>query len=276
MRQSLVLLLLVCFGLTCSVVSAQDPNLVLTAPSGTISVAAGATGSTTASVIFDNTGASDVDGWSFGVCHDGAVVQLTAFVNSSLVATINAGMMPGFGSITLVNAGTGGTQGIVIDLFGAVKLAPGTGYAFVDATYTNVAGTEGQTANVAICNTLGTPAVADVIVIGGASITPTEVAGSIAVVEVVEPMFIRGECNGDGSYNIADGVWTLNMLFQGGPASTCNEACDANNDGTVDSADAVFTFMYQLLDGAAPPAPFPGCGIDDVMGADCASFAGCP
>ncbi|MGE3166175.1 MAG: hypothetical protein AB7O52_14810 [Planctomycetota bacterium] len=276
MRQSLVLLLVVGFGLTCSVVSAQDPNLVLTAPSGTISVAAGATGSTTASVVFDNTGASDVDGWSFGVCHDGAVVSLTGFTNSALVQTINAGMMPGFGSTSLVGAATGGTQGIVIDLFGAVKLAPGTGYAFVDATYTNLAGTEGQTAAVAICNTLGNPPVADVIVISGASITPTEAAGSIAVVEVVEPMFIRGECNGDGTYDIADGVFTLNFLFQGGSTSSCVEACDANNDGTVDSADAVYTFTYQFFDGPAPAAPFPGCGIDDMMGANCASFAGCP
>lgn len=230
-----------------------------------------------ASVEFDNVGSDLVDGWSYGVCHDGALLTLTSFTDSALVATINGGMMPGFGATTLVGAGSGGTQGIVIDLFGVNKLAPGTGYAFVNMGYTGADVAMDTDTTVSICDTLGNPAVDDVIVIGGASFPPAGVAATITLRDLVAPEFVRGECNGDGHYNIADGIWTLNMLFQGGPASSCNEACDANNDGAVDAADAMYTFFYQLLDGPAPPAPFPNCGTDpeDPIGADCTSFAGC-
>lgn len=165
--------------LATSLAFGQDPNLVLS-----VSSASGPDGTTiSTNVGFDNTGASDVDGWSYGVCHDTAVLTISSAVNSALVQTINAGMMPGFGSTTLL--ANGATQGIVIDLFGAVKLPPGTGYSFLDLGYDASLGLTDMdpsvNTSVAICNTLGTPAVADVIVIGGASIIPTEVAGTITI-----------------------------------------------------------------------------------------------
>ncbi|MGE3166176.1 MAG: hypothetical protein AB7O52_14815 [Planctomycetota bacterium] len=230
-----------------------------------------------ASVEFDNVGTDLVDGWSYGVCHDGSLLTLDSFANSALVATINGGMMPGFGATSIVSATTGGTQGIVIDLFGVNKLAPGTGYVFLDMGYTGADVAMDTNTTVSICNTLGNPPVDVVIVIGGGSFPPAAVSADITLRDLVAPEFIRGECNGDGHYNIADGIWTLNMLFQGGPSSSCVEACDANDDGSVDAADAMFTFFYQLLDGPAPSAPFPNCGTDpsDPIGADCANFAGC-
>ncbi|MGE3164375.1 MAG: hypothetical protein AB7O52_05695 [Planctomycetota bacterium] len=155
----------------------QDPDLILT-----VNDVSGLDGTTiNTNVQFDNTGTRDVDGWSYGVCHDTAVLTVSSAVNSSLVQTINAGMMPGFSSTTLLVDGA--TQGIVIDLFGAVKLAPGIGYNFLDLGYdlhfglTRIDPSIGT--QVSICNILGTPAVADVIVIGGVSITPTKVAGTV-------------------------------------------------------------------------------------------------
>lgn len=234
-----------------------------------------------ASVEFDNVGPNPIDGWSFGVCHDGAALTLNSFADSALVTTINAGAAPGFGATSLVDPATGGTQGIVIDLFGINKLDPGTGFVFVDMNYTATTVADGDpdvVTTVAICGTLGNPPVADVIVDMGASVVPQEEDATVTIVGIPPaPEFVRGECNGDGMLNIADGIWLLNMLFQGGTSSTCVEACDANDDGGIDAADAMFIFEYRLLAGPPPPAPWPDCGVDpdDPLGADCASF-NCP
>ncbi|MGE3163379.1 MAG: hypothetical protein AB7O52_00585 [Planctomycetota bacterium] len=73
----------------------------------------------------------------------------------------------------------------MIDVFGVLKLPPGIGYSFLDLGYDALLGLTDMdpavNTSVVICNTLGTPAAADVIVIAGASITPTEVAGTITI-----------------------------------------------------------------------------------------------
>jgi len=97
---------------------------------------------------------------------------------------------------------------------------------------------------------------------------------AITVLGVVP--FRRGDANDDALLNIADGVWLLNDLFQGGAHTDCDGANDANADGNVDAADAVYIFNYQFLDGSAPPAPFPGCGTDgDPAPTDCSSYTSC-
>jgi hypothetical protein len=91
------------------------------------------------------------------------------------------------------------------------------------------------------------------------------------------PFFIRGDTNADGGVDISDGVFTLNFLFQGGPAPACDDAVDANDDGTGDLSDAVYEFNYLFLGGPQMPPPFPGCGLDptDNDPLDCAAFPLC-
>ena len=93
-----------------------------------------------------------------------------------------------------------------------------------------------------------------------------------------EPQFVRGECNGDGNLDLADGISTLSHLFSGGPEGPCHAACDANGDGGINLADAIFTFSYLLLGGTPPPAPFPDCGEDPTSVATfgCVSPPNCP
>ncbi|MGE3166676.1 MAG: hypothetical protein AB7O52_17375 [Planctomycetota bacterium] len=248
---------------------AQDPDLVLRAPSGL-----GFGGSFTGSVVFDNLGTDSVDGWSYGLCHDGAIVELVDFVDSALVSTVNGGGAPGFGSTLVVDPSLGGTQGIVVDLFGVNKLAPGVGCALADATYDSQPAGLASLSTVTICNSLGTPPVATVVVIGGASLEPTRVAGAIRVTFGDPRSYLRGDCNNDAVYDIADGVFLLNALFQGGLLPSCVEACDSNGEGVVDSSDAVYTFTYQFAGGPPPPMPFPDCGVGEVTD-DCASSS-CP
>ena len=88
--------------------------------------------------------------------------------------------------------------------------------------------------------------------------------------------FRRGDANADGALDIADAVFTLNYLFAAGPVPPCADAADANDDGTLDISDAV-TLLAHLFAGAGPlPAPFGSCGGDpspDTL--TCASFPPC-
>jgi len=86
--------------------------------------------------------------------------------------------------------------------------------------------------------------------------------------------FRRGDCNGDGSMNIADAIFVLAALFSGGPQGTCSDACDINDDGARNIADAVYGLATLFSGGPPPPAPFPACGPDATAGdpLDCASY----
>ncbi len=63
---------------------------------------------------------------------------------------------------------------------------------------------------------------------------------------------MRGDANADGSVNIADAMYVINHLFAGGPVPDPFEAGDANCDGTVNIADAMYLINY-LFTGGPPP-----------------------
>jgi len=90
--------------------------------------------------------------------------------------------------------------------------------------------------------------------------------------------FVRGDANDDGGVNIADAVFLLNQLFvPGSLASTCQDATDFNDDGGVNIADAV-TLLNALFVPGSPglPAPSPACGDDPTSDSlTCDSFS-CP
>jgi len=72
--------------------------------------------------------------------------------------------------------------------------------------------------------------------------------------------FVRGDANQDMSLDLADAVTVLRYLFAGHRLS-CEASADANADGRLDVADPVRLLSYLFAGGAAPPAPFPGCGV---------------
>jgi len=91
--------------------------------------------------------------------------------------------------------------------------------------------------------------------------------------------FMRGDCNADSGFNIADCIFTLAALFSGGPSGTCLDACDSNDDGSINIADGIYSLAALFSGGAPPPAPGPTvCGVDptDTDPLDCAAFAPCP
>ncbi len=77
------------------------------------------------------------------------------------------------------------------------------------------------------------------------------------------PEFKRGDANRDGAVNIADAVYVLQNLFAQGPAILCMDAADSNDDESVNIADAVYILQNLFAQGPAilPPGPIT-CGVD--------------
>ena len=172
----------------------------------------------------------------------------------------------------------GWTAGVVYSFTGTQTLAFDTPLDVVSVTYEtggSMAGNEtGATASLIWSNDLGSPPVANVMVVDGGSLDANLEDGSIALNPVVTLDFIRGDANSDARVNIADGVWIINELFLGGPANPCPISSDSNGDGSTDAGDAIYIFNYRFLDGPMPVAPFPSCGqVDGQTPEDCADSA---
>ncbi len=92
----------------------------------------------------------------------------------------------------------------------------------------------------------------------------------------VEILFKRGDCNIDGSINVADAVYILSYLFAGGDEPACKDAVDANDDGTINLADAVQVLAHLFAGSGDLAPPFDECGTDPTDDAlDCLSFPPC-
>jgi len=89
--------------------------------------------------------------------------------------------------------------------------------------------------------------------------------------------FLRGDCNDDGTCDLADMIFLLSHLFLGGPGGTCAAACDVNDDDIVDLADAIAKFTFLFTGGAPPPPPSGACGFDPTPGSlTCDFYGSCP
>ncbi len=94
--------------------------------------------------------------------------------------------------------------------------------------------------------------------------------------------FRRGDANDDGAIEIADAIFVLAFLFAHGKAPACFDAADVNDSAGgdaagIDIADAVYLLAY-LFGGGAPPAfPFDACGYDRTGGTQesCRAFSSC-
>lgn len=214
---------------------------------------------------FPGDGTDDTQGFSMGVANDPAIATPTA------INTFGPLSEPDFfGASTYPD---GWTIGVVYSFLGGVFLTFDTATDVISVDY-DAAGT--GTTSLDFVDTLGSPAVTNVVVVAGQSLpADTTASGSLTFVELCATDFIRGDCNSDGIVNIADAIFAINSLFLGGPEGECLAACDSNADGMLDTSDATYTLNYRFLGGPAPSAPFPGCGLSD--GDDtCLSFSACP
>jgi hypothetical protein len=71
-----------------------------------------------------------------------------------------------------------------------------------------------------------------------------------------EPQAARGDANNDGVVTLADALYLHQYLFGKGPAPAPNlDAGDANCDSRVDFLDAIYLVNYAVRGGPAPKCP---------------------
>jgi hypothetical protein len=90
------------------------------------------------------------------------------------------------------------------------------------------------------------------------------------------PRFLRGDSNDDGRVDSSDAVHTLSVLFQRGEPSSCDAAGDVNSDARIDVSDAVFTLGFLFRSGAGPALPYPECGPGAPGDLACEGSQACP
>lgn len=102
-------------------------------------------------------------------------------------------------------------------------------------------------------------------------------SGSTAFAAPCSPRFVRGDANTDGAVDIADPVVLLLDLFAQGSTIRCFDAADANDDTRLNVSDVVYSLAFLFLGASAPPAPWPGCGIDlTPTDLGCEEYSLCP
>jgi subtilisin family serine protease/streptogramin lyase len=81
----------------------------------------------------------------------------------------------------------------------------------------------------------------------------------VRVADVGARQFERGDSNQDLTFDLADAIFILQWLFQGGRVPDCLDAADINGDNQVDLGDTIYALSHQFQGAAPPPYPFPGC-----------------
>jgi len=230
------------------------------------------TGSFTAQVSIAEDPASggaphDTQGFSMALAHDPAVLSVAGAPEPVLP------FEPDFVGPGVF--GSGWTVGVVYSFMGTSVLAFPVATPAIEVEYaiSGLAGSTATSTSLIWSNEIGSPPVANVVVVAGQSLDASFEHGTVQLLPVIDLAFIRGDCNGDLRLNIADGIFLLNDLFSAGPDPVCEAACDTNASGSIDLADAVSSIQYLLLGGPPPVAPFPSCGVD--AGAPCEASA-CP
>ena len=80
---------------------------------------------------------------------------------------------------------------------------------------------------------------------------------NVVIVGAPASTFRRGDANADGTVDLSDPIFTVNVLQAGNPQSPCQDAADANDDGQLSLQDALFSLAWQFGSSAVPP-PSPG------------------
>ncbi len=202
-----------------------------------------------------------IQGFSIGLTYDAGAIDLTdisiddtitdnvgadyvAPVIDALQGTAICGVLldalPPFDDQVIPAAGTVHTiANLVYDVFPAAIKAD-TPVTFVDG--------------------LGLPPIDNVFVAESESIAPNLVSAILSINEL-DP-FIRGDANQSGVFDLADPIFTINVLFVDEPMPSCLKAFDSNDDSNINIADPIYSLDFLFQGGPAPPPPFPEPGFD--------------
>lgn len=267
-----ILLLVSLSLLICGEANAQAENYTMKFSQGPIG-SSGEEVSITA--LFDiEHGANPLAGWSLGICHDFALVQPIRATSGATCEVVKNGSPADFNQIHYYGgdaADSGGViQGVIICFAICAPLPPGLDYEILKIDYALVGPSE-STATIRYCDDAGIPNLppVDLVVVpmtgplSGAALTPNVEEATITITEEEKLIaFIRGDCNGDKTLSLADGLYGLQHIFTVGSALICEDACDTDDSGILEVTDMIHIFNFHFLDGPAPGAPYPTAGVD--------------
>ena len=91
--------------------------------------------------------------------------------------------------------------------------------------------------------------------------------------------FLRGDVNSDSRMDIADAISVFGFLFNGGSDPACLSAANTNGEISLPNiSDGIYLLNFFFMGGAAPPAPYPDCGVSFLeadLGLGCESTESC-
>ena len=218
------------------VVNAQDPDYLLYI----LDSGAPTDASIDLTVRLDNLGEL-VSAYSYGVCHDPAVLQLDdATEVGTDTADANGGNPPWFFSLNVYPAPVPGESAVagwnmaaVIDLFGQFFFPPAIDYTLGVGTYT-VLGSAGTSTVVETCNSVGDPPYNVVLELFGNIAIPTQIPAIISIVTCDS----LPDCDGNGENDYCDIANGAGDCDGDGELDSCeiaNGALDCDSDGVPDS-----------------------------------------
>ncbi len=162
--------------------------------------------------------------------------------------------------------------------FGGQTLEPGIDNSIVCFQYQVAADNAlvGSCADITPVNGMGQPVIQNILTIDGISSLPELSPGTVCFIDS-EP-FLRGDANDDGGLNLADAIYLIAYIFVDGEAPLCRSAANSNSDANVDIGDVIFIINHQFLAGPPPSAPYPTCGANSAgeSGLSCESYQSCP
>jgi hypothetical protein len=226
-----------------------------------------------------------VQGWSYGICYDSAEVRLAECAPGGFDACDPAGCpsiqcgddyaheVLGDGTVSDFHALTvhedGLAQGVAFIGPSRFFLPPRDRFEMLRISFELVT----PQAPLAFCDTPGGQPVDLAIVAAGLPHVPTRLEGVTLGPDIP---FVRGDANADGRIGVADAVYVLQYIFTDGPAPSCQKAADANGEGSLNVADAIAILGYLFMGSRPLPAPFPACGFDPAEDSlRCYGFAPC-
>lgn len=205
--------------------------------------------------------------FSMGLGHDPEHLEVVDVSSSALLDDLNDGDGPDFFSFALLEDGF--TLGVVYSFEDSTQAL---GFEDADEVITIsyetnadnlVDATDPIKTALTWTDDLGDPAVENTVIytLEGDTSQVVLVDAEITLIPG-GPFFVRGDCTADGRYNIGDPIALLGDIFSDADPVVCEDACDANDDGTLTLGDALALLYHQFSEGAEPEAPFPECGAD--------------
>lgn len=219
---------------------------------------------------------NDVRAFSMAITHDSSFLSASSVDETGPLSSLNGGSGPDFFGTTILSNGV--TIGAVFayEMDEPIQFATAQEVACVsyDTQPGVLNGVSPQNTNVSFGGGLGSPEVANLVVVGLSEIQAVAVSGTITFQPGGAGDFIRGDTNSDGAVDVADPVFNLAYQFLSGP-STCLDAQDSNDDGTVDISDPVYNLSFLFVSGPAIPAPNV-CGADPTPDTLECDMSSCP